>query len=415
MMITNSILLCLFLLLFLQSPPDCEANSKAGRNRQTEWDETVEAGIALGDEQRAAQRAQENNFFLWGDEEEEEGAGWDDGPLPPLEPDPEQQQRQMGQPAETAHLFVLVWPPAYGRSITCRRFYRETFRSPEERQEALDLAAMQREAFQPVPPTDPQAPPTPWMLLAWLPANCSRERELAFGRRRNTRRARMRRELPLKAAKIRQIDRRYGHNWLEAATINRQEDPGSRLRNALYRRRWGKVAPQCGLTNPTEYFRIASETVSRWFPVREWLEAMNIRPDDHQPFWPLHDGVEGVFWNAIGWPRGAFRLFCLDLNRARPIKWHWEEFQEEGQPLPPLIEENGHHPVTPTMLHTVLLCVDADWEGPHEAVRYVACPLGAVERVAGPLMVPCPGPDVAYYRTLDDGIDGPFVGEAGQV
>lgn len=326
-------------------------------------------------------------------------------PSPPAEP----------LPPGAAHLFVLRWPPAEGRVITRNAFYRWAFPTADIRRREMEAAGIRREALQPTPPTDPTVPDKAWALQLWVPPNCSLEREAAFGPTEEARRERSRREAPLQNAKIRELERLYGDVWLKAAAVTAKTETARRRKvNALYRARWDQMRAMCGLSSVTEYFRIAAETVRGRLRVGEWLAEQGIRPRDERgrPRGTalgyrldqvklaiarelLAGDVEEVY--DPGRVDRAFQLFCVDMNQVVVA----EEAEEQG----------FVHPYygPPTMLHSILLCVDPRWPGPHIRLRYVPCPAHAFGWVQNSMLVPCPGPVVAYYRTLNDGIDGPFL------
>ena len=306
------------------------------------------------------------------------------------------------------HLFKVGWPPAFGRAgFTWLTIYREN-EHPREAQQAF-AEANRRSVFQGKAPFTKAPPPPKWLLLSWLPGNYSEE------------------PVTSTTEQTLQLLQRDFHvdDWLEAAVIakNDRQNWKTAISN-VYKRRWNMATRYCGLQYAGVYFTLGAAFLRRHLPLGQWLTEAGITPNDRLPYSRLLvemalaarlGGVVSTLDTAEG---RHFRLYCVDMNEAN--RRHKYESERERRIVK---KANITHELN-NMLYSVVVCVDSSWQGleegeegggSSEAVRFVPCPPGEGQTAGlGPVKgveVPCQGSYLYYFRTLDDGIEMPFMGK----
>ena len=316
------------------------------------------------------------------------------------------------------HIFGTVWPPAYARLFTGINAYRVRRRS--RREEWLPFV---RENLL----NGGQPHLLPWMLHLWLPANydAGPGRFAADVMANN-------RFYPLAAIELLAMDweHLFGENgWLEVAA-NRVRGPATGQTLRLLRpekmlRAWRAVRNfRCNqfADRPEEYFSLGAVFLRLHLPIGWWLEEAGVTPSDTTPYHrkvietALAARLGGGTTRAGG---RRFILYCADMNVA------------EGRYTPPGATDyfNPNHP-RPNMLLSVVVCVDrASWKAagadskgaqqqqwqwqqpgqPPEEIRFAPCPSEAPFYRGDELYKVCRRDWLYYYRTLNDGIDGPFL------
>ncbi len=254
----------------------------------------------------------------------------------------------------------------------------------------------------------------PWMLHIWLPANydTSPGRPGPF----------LEHFLELNSELLVIVDNLHlfgEHCWLIVAA-NRVRDPDT---NSTIRivfpegilRVWRLVRNlHCDQfrRHPGEYFKLGAAFLQQHLTVAWWLEEAGITPNDTHPYHRkiIETALAGHLGGGIHAGDRHFILYCADMNVA------------EVRYTPPdakfLIEEN--HP-PPNMIISVVVCVDRNsWHGGQGRegqrrepgrIRFAPCPSEAPFYKGDELYKVCRRDWLYYYRTLNDGIDGPFVEE----
>ena len=310
---------------------------------------------------------------------------------------------------EQPHIFGTFWPPAYVRLFTGINAYR--IRHQEHREEWLPFIRANLL-------NNGQPHRLPWMLRIWLPANYDASEE-RYGRD-----VAQFAELQYEDLVAMDNQQLFGeHCWL-AVVANRFRDAATRRTRNLFHtegieRVWRQVRNfHCDQfrQHPGEYFRLGAELLQQHLPVGQWLEEEGITPDDTHPY--HRKIIETALALRLGGGIHAgdrhFILYCADMDVA------------EVRYTPP--EAHSHfyilqnHPI-PNMLTSVVVCVDrTSWHGgqggeeqmrepPPGRIRFAPCPSQAPFYKGDELYRVCRRDFLYYYRTLNDGIDGPFLEE----
>ncbi len=255
----------------------------------------------------------------------------------------------------------------------------------------------------------------PWMLRLWLPANY----DAAPGRVGRD----VGQYFNMERDDLMIIDNwhQFGeHCWLYVAA-NRVRDPTTRRTLYLLHpegmlRVWRQVGDfHCDQfrMSPAEYFDLGATFLRLHLPVAWWLEEEGITPNDTHPY--HRKIIETTLALRLGGGIRAgdrhFILYCADMNVAE-VRYTPPEAER-------YIEEN--HP-SPDMIISVVVCVDRNsWNAgpnrkaqkgqPPEEIRFAPCPSEAPFYKGDELYKICRRDWLYYYRTLNDGIDGPFLEE----
>ncbi len=284
-----------------------------------------------------------------------------------------------------------MWGPAYGRLYTSIHYYREGLTTPEER---IRWLPFNRDALQGRAPYT--GPPPTWRLMLFLKSNYPEMNRIRPG------------ALPyqrLTDAELDQIVRRYRQQWLPVAM--------SRNNRASLHSIWNFVnyweSRRFFHRDPLSYFRVGADVV-RALPIGRWLAEAGITPTDDRGR-PYHRRlIEAALTTHLGGGihlgRRHFQLYCADLNIAEA------QITNNEPPEIRMRYMRLDHPRPPSMLLAIVICTSPHRSGPGDDI-FVPCPvqMPLYDPPSSMMYVLCPEEqeELFLYRTINDGIDTPFV------